>query len=190
LKLTPDQIAAAEACGCTFLPATAEQVQRLAMQRRVFWLDDQPILVRRGSTPFETHGTLLALIADWQPSARDGGADLLPSSATGTAVQAEPDASLLPSHPEAEKSTRGGDGAPVRRRRAGKVPPSSPPPSAEVAQITGSAPHSVEDEMLAEVKEAAGNGSSARVISRRRAGQRPAPRWMTAGKARRGRLKE
>ena len=63
LELTPDQLAAARACGCVFLPATDEQVGRLSMQRRVFRIDGRPFVATRdGGGFFETHGTLSLLI--------------------------------------------------------------------------------------------------------------------------------
>ncbi len=63
MELTPDQRAAAEACGCVFLPATDEQVGRLSMQRRVFRIDGKPFMATRdGGGFFETQGTLSVLI--------------------------------------------------------------------------------------------------------------------------------
>ena len=63
MELTPDQRAAAEACGCVFLPATDEQVGRLSMQRRIFRVGGKPFLATRdGGGFFETHGTLTLLV--------------------------------------------------------------------------------------------------------------------------------
>jgi len=39
LQLSLDQIAAAKACGIAFTPASPDQIQRLSMQRKVFWID-------------------------------------------------------------------------------------------------------------------------------------------------------
>jgi hypothetical protein len=39
LDLTPEQASLARACGFAFFPATAVQVQRLTMQKRIFRLD-------------------------------------------------------------------------------------------------------------------------------------------------------
>jgi hypothetical protein len=64
LQLSPQDIAMAEACGITFLPATAAQVQRLAMQRKIFYAAGQPILATRGDGFYETVGTLQRLIED------------------------------------------------------------------------------------------------------------------------------
>ena len=69
MELTPNQRAAAEACGCVFLPATDEQVKRLSMQRRVFRIDGDPFVATRdGGGFFETHGTLVALVEGHAPS--------------------------------------------------------------------------------------------------------------------------
>ena len=63
MELTPNQRAAAEACGCVFLPATDEQVGRLSMQRRVFRIDGEPFVATRdGGGFFETHATVARLI--------------------------------------------------------------------------------------------------------------------------------
>ena len=76
MELTPDQLRAARACGCVFLPATDEQVGRLSMQRRVFRIDGQPFVATRdGGGFFETHGTLLPLIAGQAPGRERGSED-------------------------------------------------------------------------------------------------------------------
>ena len=73
LELTPDQLRAAEACGCVFLPATDEQVGRLSMQRRVFRIDGRPFLATRdGGGFFETHATLLPLVGGQAPGRERG----------------------------------------------------------------------------------------------------------------------
>lgn len=60
---TREQVAAAEACGCAFLPATDAEVARLSMQRRVFTLDGRPFLATRDGGGFhKTHATLARLI--------------------------------------------------------------------------------------------------------------------------------
>lgn len=64
LPLTTEQITAAEACGIRFLPATAAQVHRLAMQRKVFHIAGQPVLATRGGGFYETASTLQRLIED------------------------------------------------------------------------------------------------------------------------------
>jgi hypothetical protein len=71
LHLSPDDIAAAEACGVSFLPASDAQVQRLAMQRKVFYQAGRPILATRGDGFFETVGTLQQLIDEGRQQQRD-----------------------------------------------------------------------------------------------------------------------
>lgn len=68
MELTPQQIAAAKARGCTFLPATEEQVARLTMQRRIFTIDGQPhVAVRQDEAVKETHGAIALLIQGETP---------------------------------------------------------------------------------------------------------------------------
>jgi hypothetical protein len=71
LHLSPEEIAAAEACGVSFLPASAAQVQRLAMQRKVFYRAGAPILATLGDGLFETVGTLQQLIEEGRQQQRD-----------------------------------------------------------------------------------------------------------------------
>jgi hypothetical protein len=71
LHLSPEDIAAAEVCGISFLPATAAQVQRLAMQRKVFYRAGEPILATRGDGFYETVGTLQQLIEEGRQQQRD-----------------------------------------------------------------------------------------------------------------------
>jgi DNA-binding protein H-NS len=63
LQLSLYQIAAAKACGIAFTPASPDQIQRLSMQRKVFWIDGQPHLASRDGSLFETAATLERLIA-------------------------------------------------------------------------------------------------------------------------------
>src|SRR5690242_13891030 len=68
MELTPDQIAAAKAQGCTFLPATEEQVARLTMQRRIFTIDGRPhVAIRHDEGVKEVHGAIARLIAGEAP---------------------------------------------------------------------------------------------------------------------------
>ena len=63
MDLTQEQVEAAAACGCAFVPASEAQVARLSMQRRVFRIDGKPFMATRdGGGFFETHGTLSRLI--------------------------------------------------------------------------------------------------------------------------------
>jgi hypothetical protein len=89
LELTPDQRAAAEACGFVFLPATDEQVGRLSMQRRVFRIDGEPFVATRdGSGLFETYGTLFALVERQAPSRERGSEEAAREAAAADAVAA------------------------------------------------------------------------------------------------------
>jgi hypothetical protein len=87
LHLSPDDIAAAEACGVSFLPASDAQVQRLAMQRKVFYQAGAPILATRGGGFFETVGTLQQLIEEGRAQQRDL-AQWLQAAATASAGEA------------------------------------------------------------------------------------------------------
>src|SRR3954453_1168298 len=63
MDLTRQQVEAAEACGCTFVPANEAQVARLSMQRRIFTLGGRPFVATRDGGGFhETHATLAHLI--------------------------------------------------------------------------------------------------------------------------------
>jgi hypothetical protein len=89
LELTPDQCAAAEACGCVFLPATDEQVGRLSMQRRVFRIDGRPcVATRDGGGFFETHATLLPLIGGQAPGGERGSGETAQEAAAADAEAA------------------------------------------------------------------------------------------------------
>jgi hypothetical protein len=101
LDLTREQLAAARAAGCAFFPATEIQVQRLTMQRRIFRLDGKPFMVTRDGGFYETHGTLLRLIEDYQ--------HLIASTVVAqTERQSQPDAAApiaAPSREEPQEET-------------------------------------------------------------------------------------
>ena len=89
MELTPDQRAAAEACGCVFLPATDEQVGRLSMQRRVFRVGGKPFVATRdGGGFFETHATLLPLIGGQAPGRERGSEETAQEAAAADAEAA------------------------------------------------------------------------------------------------------
>ena len=71
LDLTPDQIADAEACGVSFPTATPAQVQRYAMQKKLFRIGGAAVLATRDGALFETAGTLERLIAEGDRQRRD-----------------------------------------------------------------------------------------------------------------------
>jgi len=195
LQLTSDQIAAAEACGCVLVPATEEQVQRLTMQRRVFWIKGHPVLVRRGAAPFETHGTFEALTAS-HLAARTAAA---PDAAGELVAPSETDEKLSPRHrapladaavqPAVPGAMPGQDVGTARSRSRIKAAPKSSARNTVQRPTEVAAPEPPAPGLLANADVSQDISSGARVMRRWRAGQRPVPRWMTAGKARRGRLK-
>ena len=63
MELGREQVEAAEAHGCAFVPAGEAQVARLTMQRRIFTLGGRPFVATRDGGGFlETHATLARLI--------------------------------------------------------------------------------------------------------------------------------
>ena len=118
MDLTQEQVEAAKACGCAFLPATDEQVGRLSMQRRVFRIDGQPFVATRdGGGFFETHATLLPLIGGQAPGGERGSGETAQEAVAADAVAA------------AEIATEQGaarGGAQVVRRGAAARPPGAP----------------------------------------------------------------
>jgi len=116
MELTHDQVRAAEAAGCTFTPATPDQVARLTMQRRIFTIDGQPYVARRqGAGFYETQGTLAPLIA----AASAGMAAPLVTETLQEAEEADASAAL---EIAAESRAGGGGGAKVVRRGRGRPP--------------------------------------------------------------------
>jgi hypothetical protein len=107
LHLSPEDIAAAEACGVSFLPASAAQVQRLAMQRKVFYQAGAPILATRGDGFFETVGTLQQLIEEGRAQQRDLAQWQAAAAAADAATPpaAAPPAAARPVAPEASPAT-------------------------------------------------------------------------------------
>jgi hypothetical protein len=188
LDLTRDQLAAAEACGCTTVPATDDHVRRLTVQRRIFRIDGRPHLVVRGGYN-ETHATLAALLERHRGGPPHRAAE--PSAAAVMAQAAPPDASTSAVAPERHGAEQRHEAAvsPAGVRR-----PRQPRPSPEArpdAKVIGApeAEPSEAEAMLAEVTPAASSaGPTARVVGRWRARQPKTPRWMVAGKLRRGRL--
>jgi hypothetical protein len=87
VDLTQEQIEAAEACGCAFLPATEAQVARLSMQRRVFTLGGRPFLATRDGGGFhETHATLARLIEGHGRGVEPGNQETLQEAAAADAA--------------------------------------------------------------------------------------------------------
>jgi hypothetical protein len=89
MELTPDQIAAARASGCTFLPASDEQVARLTMQRRIFLIDGRPhVATRNDGAVKETHGAIAMLLAGQAPAADETTQEALAADAEAALVMA------------------------------------------------------------------------------------------------------
>ena len=89
LELTPDQLAAARACGCVITPATEDQARRLSMQRRIFNVGGEPFVATRdGGGFFETHGTLLLLIEGQAPGRERGSEETTQEAAAADAEAA------------------------------------------------------------------------------------------------------
>ncbi len=113
MELTPEQVEAARARGCVFLPARGEQVARLSMQRRVFTLGGRPFVATRDGGGFhETHATLARLIG-----AGEGG----PPGVAGETV-GEAEAADAACAREIAGERGAGEGAEVRRPRASTRP--------------------------------------------------------------------
>lgn len=93
MQLTDTQVAIAESLGCRLVPATEAQVRQFAMQRRVFQVGGKPFVVMREDGFYETAGTLLALIANYQPPEKPSAppAEITPPPAEATAEVAPPE---------------------------------------------------------------------------------------------------
>jgi hypothetical protein len=192
VDLTPDQLTAAHARGCAFLPATEDQVRRLAVQRRIFRLNGMPFVATRDGGFFETWGTLRALIGTLRPDTPQQNSGVATAPSPDDAGPSDPDLSLAPAEPEVVQAERNGQREVAAKPRKTRTPRPKPPPARTDAVPTGetAATASEAEEMLAGVAATQASGPRARVVKRgRSAGQPTPPRWMVAGKVRRGRLK-
>jgi hypothetical protein len=193
LQLSPEQIAAAEACGVTFLPATPAQVQRLAMQRKVFYAGGQPVLATRGGGFFETVGTLQRVIEEglqqqrdlvvWQDSTAPEVTEVVPAAAP---AEADPSLPAEPAEVEAHAGTAAEpvqtmDSAP-RPKRTRRSRPMVTTANLWLAEADEEPMAAPEPSPLPHIGRTAG-GAAARPARPARRG----PRWMVAGAARRGR---
>jgi hypothetical protein len=169
LHLSPEQIAAAHLVGVAFPPATPAQVQRLAMQRKVFRIAGTAVLATRDGTFFETAATLAPLIAEGERQQRDLAAW------EAAALPAPPLESERPAGP-----TLAPTGQVVPDLELVIAPEPTPPLKADVAS--------------AEEDEAPAPAALVSVAAKQTvpaAPMRKAPRgerWLTAGAERRGRL--
>ena len=113
MDLTEEQVEAAKACGCAFLPATGAQVALLSMQRRVFHVDGKPFMATRdGGGFFETHGTLSLLVEGHARGAAPAKQETAHEAAAADAV----------SEREIAGERRAGGAQEVRRHGAGTRP--------------------------------------------------------------------
>ena len=113
MELTQEQIEAAEARGCAFLPATGAQVALLSMQRRIFRIDDGPFVATRDGGGFmETHGTLSLLVEGHGRGGAPGKQETVHEAAAADAA----------SEREIAGERRAGGAQEVRRRGAGTRP--------------------------------------------------------------------
>ncbi len=189
MELASDQIAAARACGCAFAPATEDQVRRLTAQRRIFSLAGEPVVAARGGF-LETWATLASLIEKHRPIAQEEGAGTSTAPVQEHAAQRTPEPPPASLEAEAPRARQHGAEAPSEKPRRPRARRPRPPATSTDAVPTGetAAAASEAEEMLAGVAAAQGSGARARVVGQRRAGKPPTPRWMVAGKMRRGRL--
>lgn len=210
MQLTDEQYAAAKACGFAFFPATEAQVQRLSMQRRIFWVDAKPFMVTCNGAYYETQGTLLPQIEAYlHRNLTCAGEVQVPSKPSGP----EPDhAVALKDAPEqvaslaapAQTQCASAIEAEPSAARAGPRGRHLPPAAETLPQDERSAvaaalvPSPVQHELQGvedrtNTDDAVSDNEApppARGRLRpRRLGQPKTPRWVTAGKARRGRLK-
>jgi hypothetical protein len=119
VELTEEQAAAARARGCAFVPASPEQVARLAMQRRVFTLGGRPFLATRDGGGFhETHATLARLIEPAAPGGPAAGG----RGAAETVREAEAADAAAAREIEGERGAAAGGAQEVRRPRAAARP--------------------------------------------------------------------
>ncbi len=120
LELTSERIADAEACGVSFPAATPDQVQRYAMQKKVFHIGGEPVLATRDGALFETAGTLARLIAEGERQRRDLAeweAAVLVAEAPAPPMPAPSAAAEPPAAPGPAPTTRVPTAAAPRQRR-------------------------------------------------------------------------
>jgi hypothetical protein len=168
VNLSPEQVAAAEAAGCSFVPAPDHAIHRYTMQRKVFRAAGRAVLATRGGGLFETMATLERLIAQ--------GRELLaarrPPAAEPTAGPVEAEAPPVPRSPRLRRTR------PLPQPPAAAVPAEAPAPA---SQPPVARPERDEAAPIASARDIQG-------APRPRSAQQPrTPRWLTAGAERRGR---
>jgi hypothetical protein len=188
LNLSPQQIAAAHRVGVAFPPATPAQVQRLAMQRKVFRIAGTAVLATRDGTFFETAATLAPLIAEGERQQRD-----LAAWEAAAPVAEIPAPPREPERPADAALAPTGQAAPDLELATAPEP--ALPLEADVASAEGEAPApagvAVQEPQTEATSELVPLVLGAAKPTVPAAPVRKAPRgerWLTAGAERRGRL--
>jgi hypothetical protein len=213
LNLTAEQVAAAEAAGCRFVPVPSDGPHRYAMQRKLFRLAAGEMLATRGGGLYETAATLERLIADGmaliaaapsrpvapaqpavlaqpaavaQPAPDPAEPDPVPAGSAGPAplaVAAETEAAPSPA-PERMADAAGV--APVPAQEASETDPDLPPPPPPPrTPRRRRTPAAPKEPGAATAPAMPAAGEDPATSRSRRAPE--SPRWATAGAARRGR---
>lgn len=161
----------------------------MSMQRRIFLDHGKPFtLVRDGF--IETHGTLANLIEKHRSSESDWSDDPETVPTLAQAVASDMESSAAIRDEAVAEAQREGQNAPLAKPpKARAQKPKPPSASAKTAFVAAATVEALKAERAAAgIGTAPIRASRARVVGRR-AGQPPTPRWMVAGKIRRGRLK-
>ena len=207
MELTQHQYRAARACGFAFFPANEAQVQRLTMQKRIFRLEGHALLATRDGAYWETHGTLMRVMEE---QVRSGVLmEIAVSDGTPPPQSTSTDSALptaeVPAHATVQQDSVSiaavdapkGSGTRTTRKRAARAPQTEQQQNGRAAG-SGAAPLETDIKILeppnaAEEPEPAAEtpaGDSAMPARRQPRTRGPkVPRWVTAGRERRGRLK-
>jgi hypothetical protein len=168
------------------------QVQRLSMQRKIFYAGGQPTLATRGGGFFETVGTLQRLIEDGLQQQRDLRAwqQAAPAPVVPDAPEPKPEFAASPL-PMAEPVEAEAAEQPATDMTVPEVPPKRERRRRRVATDTNPLPMPAIEEVPAaepvsrSTAEAGRSAGGATVRSRQ-----PGQRWLVAGAARRGRAEK
>jgi hypothetical protein len=185
LNLSPEQIAAAHLVGVAFPPATPAQVQRLAMQRKVFRIAGTAVLATRDGTFFETAATLAPLIAEGERQQRDlvaweAAVPMVEPPAPPPNPERPVAAALAPAAPDLEPATAPETALPLEADAA-SAEEEAPAPAALVAL-------ELQAEAVPKPALVMPLAVNRRVPSIPERKARCGERWLTAGAERRGRL--
>lgn len=191
LNLTADDIAAAEAVGCIFQPLPPSQLSRFAMQRKIFYIEDEPVLATRGGGLYETAATLSGLLEFGRERIRAG---LIPRPAATLVVHETAAADvearsadldpITPPEAEADEAAKSEQSVEKRIRRTAQARSIRKLEQAQVVKPLDAA-EGTEQGSVPPVPEPASAVSPARRSCRTRESREP--KWMTAGADRRGR---